>query len=102
MKEYNKLIRDKIPEIITSAGKDFSIRTASETDVLSFLTNKLDEEVLEFKEDNSAEELADILEVVFGLASKLGLSEDELLAIRNEKLLERGGFEDNIILEWVK
>lgn len=101
MKIYNKLVRDKIPEIIKNAGKQFDIHIADTTEALKLLEAKLDEEVLEFHQDKNLEELADIMEVIFALAKNLGFSEEDLLNKRLAKKEERGGFDKNIILEKV-
>lgn len=101
MKVYNKLVRDKIPQIIENSNKAFDIHIASIEEVLELLHIKLDEEVTEFHKDNNLEELADIMEVLFALAKKLGYSEEELLNKRLEKREARGGFDENIVLEKV-
>ncbi|AOR24936.1 phosphoribosyl-ATP pyrophosphohydrolase [Clostridium taeniosporum] len=100
-KEYNKLVRDKIPYIIKEDGKecDFEIVTKDEKHTL--LEKKLQEEVDEFIEDKNLEELADIMEVIIGLAKSLGYSEEELLKVRDKKNAERGGFEKGILLRRV-
>lgn len=102
MKEYNKLVRDKIPEIIKAAGSECEIEIASEEDKYKLLENKLKEELEEFLEEKNLEELADIMEVLFGLASALGYSEEELIKAKNKKKEERGGFKEGIILKAVK
>ena len=89
MKEYNKLVRDFIPEIIRADGKACDISRATSHDLQRLLEEKL------------LEELADMMEVIFGLAHQLGYSEEQLLAKRNQKLEERGGFKDGIVLEKV-
>jgi predicted house-cleaning noncanonical NTP pyrophosphatase (MazG superfamily) len=101
MKIYNKLVRDKIPEIIEASGKKFETRVASKEEHAEFLEKKLHEEVNEFIEDKNLDELADIMEVVFGLARNLGYSEEDLNRKRDEKKEERGGFEEGIVLEKV-
>ncbi|MCY6483003.1 nucleoside triphosphate pyrophosphohydrolase [Clostridium aestuarii] len=101
MPTYNKLVRDKIPEIIENAGKQFDIHIADTSEALSLLEAKLDEEVLEFHQDKNLEELSDILEVIFSLAKSLGFSEEDLLNKRLTKKEERGGFDKNIVLEKV-
>lgn len=101
MKIYNKLIRDKIPEIISAASKSFDTHIATEEEYTNGLEAKLNEEVLEYLEDKNLEELADIMEVVFALARNLGYSEDDLIQKRNEKRDNRGGFHDKLILEKV-
>ena len=59
------------------------------------------DEVNEYLEDKNLEELADIMEVLFGLAHNLGYSEDDLLKKREEKLKERGGFKEGVVLKKV-
>lgn len=101
MKVYNKLVRDNIPEIIENAGKKFDIHYANVEELVSLLEAKLQEEALEFSQDKNLEELADLMEVIFGLSSALGYSEEDLLKKREEKKLERGGFKEGIVLERV-
>lgn len=99
MKKYDKLVRDKIPEIIRADGKECEIRIVEGKEKIQLLEKKLNEEVNEFFEDNNLEELADVMEVLFGLAKELGYSESDLMKKREEKKEERGGFEDGIKLE---
>jgi predicted house-cleaning noncanonical NTP pyrophosphatase (MazG superfamily) len=101
MKIYNKLVRDKIPEVIQADGKEFNFHIADKSEAYSLLLKKLDEEVCEFKESKNLEELADILEVVISLANTLGYSKEELINAQLSKLECRGGFSKNIVLEKV-
>ncbi len=101
MKVYNKLVRDRIPEIIEDAGKKYSIHIAQKEEHLDLLEAKLEEEFAEYKEDKNIEELADLMEVIFGMAKALGYTEEELIKKRDEKREERGGFEKGIVLEKV-
>lgn len=101
MKVYNKLVRDKIPEIIKNSNKKFDSHVATKSEALKLLHTKLDEEVAEFHSDENLEELADVMEVIFALAKNLGYSEEDLLNKRTEKLEARGGFYKNIVLEKV-
>ena len=102
MKTYDKLVRDLIPEIIETSGKTATIEVVNNEVAFDYLLKKLDEEVSEFKTDQNLEELADVIEVLFGLAHKLGYSEQDLLTKRQEKKQARGGFEKNIILKSTK
>lgn len=99
MKTYNKLVRDNIPTIIKSSGKQCSFEIASKEQKYSLLEAKLQEEVSEFLEDKNLEELADVMEVLFGLADALGHSENDLLNARERKKDERGGFKEGIVLK---
>ena len=102
MKAYNKLVRDKIPAIIEADGKICEVEIAAKEDRTKLLEAKLIEEVNEYLEDKNLEELADVMEVLFGLAHNLGYSEEGLVKKRNEKLEERGGFKDGIVLKGVR
>lgn len=103
MKEivYNKLVRDKILEVIEKTGKKAEFHIANEKEFEGFLIKKLSEEVVEFTETPCAEEIADILEVIDSLINVLGYSKEEILKIKEEKKESRGGFEKAIILEKV-
>ena len=96
---YNKLVRDKIPEIIEKSGKKCNIETMDKKTYLESLDNKLNEELAEYQQDKSIEELADLLEVIYAVASARGYSIEELERIRAEKAEKRGGFKDRI---WLK
>ena len=95
---YNKLVRDKIPEIITQQGESANIRVLSDKEYTAALEQKLDEETAEFHKEKNLEELADILEVVYALADDLGYSKDDLLHAYNQKHEKRGGFQNRIFL----
>ncbi len=103
MKEiiYNKLVRDRILEVIEKTGKKSEFHIANEKEYKDLLIKKLSEEVEEFIENPCAEEIADILEVVDSLINILGYSKEEVLKIKEEKKDSRGGFEKAIILEKV-
>ena len=96
-----KLVCDKIPEIIRARGGEVRTRVLDEKEFGLELRAKLQEETDEFLESGSPEELADVLEVIFALAQSLGLSRDELEAVRLAKLQERGGFEGRILAELI-
>ena len=95
---YNKLVRDKIPEIIAQQGESANIRVLSDKEYTAALEQKLDEETAEFHKEKNLEELADILEVVYALADDLGYSKDDLLHAYNQKHEKRGGFQNRIFL----
>lgn len=99
---YNKLVRDKIPEIIEDDRRICDIRVLNDTEMVEALTNKLKEEVAEFEDDNNLEELADILEVVYELTKRLGYNKTNLEDERLIKRRERGGFENNLLLKSVE
>ncbi|TAN68885.1 phosphoribosyl-ATP pyrophosphohydrolase [Paraclostridium sordellii 8483] len=99
MKVYDKLVRDRIPEIIEASGNKCEIEVVSDEVALEYLYKKLNEEVGELLEDKNLDEIADCLEVLFAIGAKYGYSEQDILGKRNEKRLNRGGFEDNLLLK---
>ncbi len=98
MTTFNKVIRDKIPEIIQKDGYTCNIQTLSDEKFLLEIEKKLSEEVTEYQNDKNPEELADILEVIYKIAQLKGVSKEELEKIRIKKLQDRGGFEKNLFL----
>lgn len=97
-KLYNKAIRDRIPEIIRSRGEECIVRELTDAEFLSELEKKLHEELAEYDQNKSPEELADILEVVYRIAELRGFSREKIETIRKNKAEERGGFERNLFL----
>ena len=99
--QYNKLVRDRIPEIIESSGKSCSTEILSAEDYLRMLDAKLDEELAEYHKDQNIEELADLLEVIRAAAIARGYTIEDLERVRAEKAAKRGGFEKRILLKEV-
>ncbi len=102
MKKYDKLVRDKIPEIIGNNGCNAKFQILSEEDYIAALDQKLLEEVKEYQADKSLEEMADVLEVLYAICNARGYTIDELEAKRQEKNIDRGGFEKRLFLEYVE
>lgn len=102
MKIYNKLVRDKIPEIIEADGKSCKTRILPDEEYIAALEQKLNEEVAEYQKDKNLEEMADVLEVLNAICIAKGYSLEELEALRKEKAEKRGGFEKKIFLESVE
>ena len=100
-KTYNKLVRDRIPEIIQSAGKSCTTEVLSDEDYLRMIDVKLDEELAEYHESGSIEELADLMEVIYAAACARGSSVEKLEQIRVKKADERGSFNKKILLREV-
>ena len=98
---YNKLVRDKIPEIIEASGKTCETEILSDEEYLQMLDKKLDEELAEYYKDQNIEELADLLEVLYAMAKAKGYSIEELHHVRIEKQKIRGGFDMKILLKSV-
>ena len=97
-KGYNKLVRDRIPEIIEASGNTCKTEILPDSEYIRMIDRKLDEELSEYHKDESIEELADLLEVIRAAAVARGYSVEELEQIRAKKAAERGGFEGRIKL----
>ena len=102
IKKYDKLVRDKIPEIISAQGKKCCTVVMDNEAYLKMVDKKLGEELEEYYKDGSIEELADLLEVLYAAAAARGYTLDELERVRKEKLLKRGGFEKKLLLKEVE
>ena len=98
---YDKLVRDKIPEIIEKSGKQCEIEILSDEKYLEMIDKKFDEELAEYHKDKNIEELADLLEVIYAATKVRGYSIEELEKVRAEKAEKRGGFEKKILLKKV-
>jgi predicted house-cleaning noncanonical NTP pyrophosphatase (MazG superfamily) len=96
--EYNKAIRDKIPEVIRAKGLDCEVRQLSDPEFLAELERKLDEEVQEFRASKTAEELVDIVEVAYRIAELRGVDKSNFDKIRGKKIEDRGAFAKNLFL----
>lgn len=96
--DYNKLVRDSIPEIMIAQGEKPIIRVMDDKEYIVSLEKKLDEEVSEYHESKEIEELADILEVLYALCEAKGHSVDELIKVYEKKHMECGGFSKRIFL----
>ena len=102
IKKYDKLVRDRIPEIIESKGKVCKTEILSDEKYLEMIDKKLDEELCEYHTDKNLEELADLLEVIYAAAKARGYTLCELEATRAKKAAERGAFDKKILLVEVK
>ncbi|MGY5880670.1 MAG: nucleoside triphosphate pyrophosphohydrolase [Candidatus Thorarchaeota archaeon] len=101
-----KLVRDKIPDIIREAGESPKIRIAKPDELDVLLRKKIVEEAKEFLVSGDTEELVDIQEAIDALL-KLRKADSAMIEIqRHSKLLARGGFSKGYVLkmdkdEWI-
>ncbi len=94
----NKAIRDKIPEIIKESGSSCNVKILSNDDFLLELEKKLSEELNEYLENKSVEELADIVEIINRILSLKNISLEDFEKIKRDKFTKNGGFEKNLFL----
>ena len=96
--KYNKLVRDRIPEIIEVSGKTCKTEILNDEEYLRMIDAKLDEELAEYHKDQNIEELADLLEVIYAATLARGYTLEELENVRARKAEKRGGFTKKILL----
>ena len=99
MKTYNKLVRDKIINIIEADGRKAQYIILNNEEYKEELNKKLQEEVKEYLEDNCVEELADIVEVIYGILEAKNISLEEFEKVRQDKVERRGAFHKRIYLK---
>lgn len=103
MKIYNKLVRDKIPEVILkNSGKTCKTRILSDEEYLNSLNTKLQEELQEYLASGEIEELADLEEVLRAILKVKKISYTEFEKIRLLKVKNRGAFDQKLFLESVE
>lgn len=95
---FNKLVRDKIPQKIQDNGEVAKTEILNDERFLQELHKKLFEETEEFVEEDSVEELADLMEVIYAIARLRGIDMKYVEKIRQEKAQKRGAFEKRIFL----
>jgi predicted house-cleaning noncanonical NTP pyrophosphatase (MazG superfamily) len=99
---YNKLVRDRIPEIIQADGLLIETKQLSDKEVIGLLKTKAIEEAQELEEAKELEdikrEMADILEILQSLADRLIIDMAEIEKLRQERAEKRGRFENGTFL----
>lgn len=104
-KEYNKLVRDRIPEILTTQGIHFGIETMSNSEYYQALRRKIVEEAQEVAEATDQDlmmELADLWEVIDATINAYGISRNQVLACQMQRRIERGTFSEKLKLLWTE
>ncbi len=96
--KYNKLVRDKIPDIITSKGNKPVVEVLEESEYIDKLEEKLEEELNEYIVDKSIEELADLVEVIYAILKVKNVNIEEFEKIRLDKAEKRGSFDERLLL----
>ncbi|MFD1646616.1 nucleoside triphosphate pyrophosphohydrolase [Haloarchaeobius litoreus] len=102
MRTYDKLVRDRIPEVIRENDETPVTHTVEGEAYRERLREKLVEEATEFRDDPSAAELGDVLDVVAAIRDAETIDADELQQKRRAKCEERGGFDDGVVLDRVE
>ena len=103
--KYNKLVRDKIPDIILKDNRKPKTRILGDEEYVTELERKLREECEEVIEagnggtaEHRLEELGDVLEVMLALAKIDQFSLDDIVRAAERKRKKRGAFDERIYL----
>ena len=99
--KYDKLVRDRIPEIIREAGSDCRVHSVRDSELTHYLAMKMQEETTEFINDPSVEEAADIYEVFLTLLRTWNIDMSDVVFKAEDKRQSRGGFTQGIVLDEV-
>ena len=98
MKTFNKLVRDKIKDIIEENGEVANIKYLSDYEYIKELNKKLQEEVAEYLASGDIEELADIEEVILAIIDYKKVTREHFENVRKEKVVKRGAFKERMFL----
>ena len=102
IRKYNKLIRDRIPEIIKKAGWKPTVRKLKKAEFLNALKKKVSEEARELirakDKKGVINEIVDIQELIDALTSEIGLSKPKIKKFQVAKRKKRGGFKKRLFL----
>lgn len=101
MSKFNKIVRDKVPEIIQASKKTCDVSYVSDKEAVEFLTKRIIQEAKDFQDGYKKEELANLYEVLDAIMNKKGWRKSEIDRLRNEKNKNKGSFKNNIILKTV-
>lgn len=93
-----KLIRDRIPEIVEAKGESLKVRRAGPMEFRKALADKLVEEAVEFRQDRNIEELADVFEVMRSIGLDHGIPMEQIAELADQKREARGGFREKLMM----
>ena len=96
--EYDKLVRDRIPELIGMTGERAEVEVLDDIGYADYLNAKLTEELTEYLETGEVTELADLVEVVSAIAAQHGMNWDDFERLRAAKREDRGAFMKRLLL----
>ena len=101
VKKHNKLVRDRIPEIIENSGRKAVVEKMSKEASILLLRNKLEEECREYLEDRNIDELVDIVEVIYAILEYSNVSITDFEEMRRQKAAKRGAYKERYLLKEV-
>ena len=101
---YNKLVRDKIPEVIKKAGGEAEFRVLSESEYKKELLLKVGEEasgLLKCKtKEDIQKELADVKAVIDEIKKEWNITDEDISDAEKAAFDKKGGFKKKLFLVW--
>ncbi len=101
---YNKLIRDKIPQVIEKSGGAYEVRELSDKNFKKELLRKVGEEASALPNLKSKKEimteLADVVDVIEEIKKVFNIRENEIKIVRKKAFNKKGGFNKKLFLYW--
>lgn len=96
--KYNKLVRDRVPEILKSSGHQVEYKILSESQLLLALQDKLLEKAQKFAEKPTENDISDMFELMDLIIDKFEYEQMHIdyLRLKNREL--QGGYTQNIYL----
>ena len=102
--KYDKLVRDNIPKIITDQDNQsceyYTIE--DEDEYFKYLVKKVVEEINEFFQTPTSEEMADVMEVLETIIQLKNINQDVVETTRLNKFIKKGGFKKKYVLKTVR
>lgn len=100
--EYQKLVRDRVPEIIKASGRNCDYRTLSNAEVLLALQDKLLEKANNFAKNPTEEEISDIMELMDAIVDKFGFEQMHIDYLKLKNRQAKGGYQNNTYLIFIE
>jgi predicted house-cleaning noncanonical NTP pyrophosphatase (MazG superfamily) len=101
---YNKLCRDKVPDIIRTKGYECEVREVAHDEFKREIVRKVYEEASGVSNHDSREQLvkqlADLVITLDAVTEEYGISDDELDEAVKKSVEEKGGYEKRLYLSW--
>jgi predicted house-cleaning noncanonical NTP pyrophosphatase (MazG superfamily) len=101
---YNKLCRDKIPDLIHGKGFECDVREVDHDEYKREIIRKVFEEASGVSNHSGRtsllKELADLMITISAVKKEFQISDEELDASVEKSIEEKGGYEDRLYLSW--
>ena len=101
-KMMNRVVRDEVPSIMKRNGTEVYCRKLDEMEMVFYLENELQHTIHNYMQSKDYEDLVDILEIVYALGERQGISKEELERTRAIKTIAKGSYKMNYFVEYIE